>query len=239
MAGRSCLFCGDRPVTDEHVIPTWIFDYLGLTDVTRTDHLRKTTHRTRKTFEQISRRFCKPCNTEWMNSLEIAAQRWLKPLLRRVHGEPLNFEAQVTMSSWAWKTSLTYGATSKRYPLDELDLQEYRRFRDSGFPEPTGYVWWGYFNRTDRQGSLVDLDTALSETSSLRVFTITVGGIWMQTLRHRHLQMPGRIAIPNDDPMCCRIWPPAGKVAAPPATAISQQQVGRLASRWANATRSE
>src|SRR5437764_13245065 len=98
-----CVFCGStEKLTGEHVWPKWIRKQFppAPSDVR---HAIRTDEGVKEwggpPFTQTVRDVCEPCNTGWMNDLEVAVQPSLKPLFAG-RGRALHSEGQRTLAAW-------------------------------------------------------------------------------------------------------------------------------------------
>jgi hypothetical protein len=79
---RTCVFCGDRADSVEHIFKK---DFKKKLDIT--DYPREYTHTDVRTgvvttrqdplFEAKVKRVCRKCNSGWMNRLDLAVERWI------------------------------------------------------------------------------------------------------------------------------------------------------------------
>ena len=107
---KTCIFCGKTPLSKEHIWPDWAGSLLPGSGGYRTEHFLQR-HRTRTTLQQTHnqrpghtkssriRNVCKPCNNEWMKTIEEAAKPILEPMIK---GETvvLKEREQTTLATW-------------------------------------------------------------------------------------------------------------------------------------------
>lgn len=127
-APRSCLFCGGRPLTREHIIPRWMTDVLpeqlrwraqdqAVILFPGTGEEVGERMRTREVAEKFNdatvRWACARCNTGWMNDIETAARPSLSRLIR---GEACTISADdvAAIATWAVKTTLVAQVTGQQ-----------------------------------------------------------------------------------------------------------------------------
>lgn len=103
-ATRSCLFCGGRPVTKEHVLPTWVYDTLGVVGPMTHVHGARPT-RVARVFDIVLRAVCTSCNNGWLSSIEGHARNVIGPAMAGERVE-WNAEEQKLATVWAIKTAL-------------------------------------------------------------------------------------------------------------------------------------
>lgn len=114
MAGRSCLFCGSKPVTKEHIFPAWLNEHLRTVHDFRYDVKRyefRDAPRDEWTTPHVDltvRRFCGPeCNNGWMAELEADTQPIILRLLQSGdESVDVSPAEQAQLSEWAYKTAL-------------------------------------------------------------------------------------------------------------------------------------
>jgi hypothetical protein len=117
---KSCLFCGctlrskktkTGGKTDEHIIPKWLMDHLGIGNMTITPTVKETTSgrivevRKHAVSSLIAGTVCGACNAGWMSRLEGDA----KPILTRLIEDPhrlaeLDVDQRTVIARWTLKT---------------------------------------------------------------------------------------------------------------------------------------
>jgi hypothetical protein len=111
--GRSCIFCGGRPLTTEHTIPVWLAKLLNALEPEGPKN--RATQWEEGGLTEFERSFgaslpsitvkavCRPCNTGWMSKLERRAQPIMAPMIR---GETVRLTGteQLEVAAWAAKT---------------------------------------------------------------------------------------------------------------------------------------
>lgn len=110
---RSCVFCGGRPVTAEHVFPRWLVPVietlgkpLSATRVTQHDeHIHNFWDTT--TIDFKVRKVCGTCNGGWMSATEVAVIPILTPLVLTTDPQTFTEAEAVTLATWVAKTALT------------------------------------------------------------------------------------------------------------------------------------
>ncbi len=143
--GRSCLLCGSRPVTGEHVFPKWLSSWMreqegGYRYTLDTDIWGKWTS---DILNLTSNRFCGPCNSEWMNQIEADARPLIKQMALGLVPRTIERDDQRTLAVWAWKTALTLLSTQHE-PIrpPKVLYRAFRETRDPGAP-----MWLGAVDR--------------------------------------------------------------------------------------------
>lgn len=158
------------------------------------------------------RRFCVPCNTGWMSSLEGAVQPILTPMiLGQRLPLALSISDQETLAQWAYKTALTLdphiiGITERgrRERLTSIPRSAYRRyFNRRTLSERWTRVWtiplssglqgaWGQRNEHAFLIKRRRLRHKLMPTSHTSVYmtTLVVGHACFQVLGHLKGMLP-------------------------------------------------
>lgn len=104
---RTCIFCGGRPLTKEHVWPAWLSERFGNRPLTierfaaRSEVVRFTTNR----LDFRGRVVCARCNNGWMSDMENA----VKGIFEAIFEErpfTLGYPGQRAVAAWAMKTAM-------------------------------------------------------------------------------------------------------------------------------------
>jgi hypothetical protein len=151
MAPRSCIYCGSRPVTREHVLPQWLRDEIGPVESTET-HWRRVGAPDEETFgfasgavEWVVRALCAGCNSWSGNTFEDTAKPILRPLLRdeNVTLAPTDL---ARIAAWVAKTAI---AAEARLGVEGLRIPQADRdhIRSTDTAPPNARVWVGRHNR--------------------------------------------------------------------------------------------
>jgi len=111
----SCIYCGDTDLTEEHVIADWVArafarkrrpgPSLGGAFVGR-EQMRVQAQPSPQTAKVV----CGACNNGWLSTIDEAASKVLKPLIRGERAVTLDRAAQTAFGSWLFKTALTFDA---------------------------------------------------------------------------------------------------------------------------------
>jgi hypothetical protein len=148
MPGRSCVFCGRRPVTKEHVFPAWLGEYLGTLheqqyDASRLNRGEILSEWTTPAPNVKVRRFCaRECNNGWMSALEAEAQPILIRMLENPpHAIILSPEEQDTLRRWAYKTALTADLAICPSRSELIPDSTFAEFYQSRSVPPDTLVW--------------------------------------------------------------------------------------------------
>lgn len=144
MTARACVFCGQREVTREHVLPRWLASVLtaGLGE-----HRHEKGEVKRQwvapLFSTTARIACRSCNTGWMSRLEGAA----KPIVGAlVQGKSVVLEPfmQTLVATWAFKTALCLDKTN--IGRGNVLASEYRSLGMNRLPAQHCQVWLGRYD---------------------------------------------------------------------------------------------
>jgi hypothetical protein len=162
---KTCLFCGDHlqpkgsahnAKTDEHVIPDWLQQHLGVTGdpVTPTrvriedKQIIDARHHVMGAF--VAGAVCSKCNHGWMSRLEEE----VKPILIRLIGDPrlletLSREARFTVARWVLKTAAALNRCSSYGTSDDgigrsVPDEHLRTLAAGGLPADVLVVGAGY-----------------------------------------------------------------------------------------------
>jgi hypothetical protein len=162
---KHCLFCGtplrsDKRKTggksDEHIIPEWLINHLGIRDMTITPMLieaasgRIIDARQHVLPAFVAGTVCGTCNRGWMSDLE----QQTKPILVSLIADPhrlasLSNDERSTVAGWTFKTaavlnrSSTYGSAGDEIsrPVPEHHMREVMEGR---IPNDVAIVGGGY-----------------------------------------------------------------------------------------------
>jgi hypothetical protein len=117
---RVCLFCGRTlRLSNEHIIPQWLMDHLGIRDttisptVTETASARIVNLRRHPVRAFVAGTVCGTCNNGWMSRLEADVKPILIPLIddpRRM--EALGLHERTTIARWTVKTAAVLNRAS-------------------------------------------------------------------------------------------------------------------------------
>jgi hypothetical protein len=111
MTGRSCIFCGRRADTKEHLFPDWVnrlvaeTSFRGVSLVVTNEGMKRRRYDTDQAAHLAARIVCHRCNHGWMSDLEKEAGALLKPM---AIGDPtrLTTPEQLVIAQWAAKTAM-------------------------------------------------------------------------------------------------------------------------------------
>lgn len=116
MSASSCTWCGQTPLSREHVLPQWLAEVMAeafpaqdgydivsvCTTVEGQGSPRTYSH---PTPQLVVKAVCKPCNVGWMSSLELEVRPFLEPMVR---GESVELDVgrQMALARWTAKVAV-------------------------------------------------------------------------------------------------------------------------------------
>src|SRR4051794_20007268 len=114
---RTCIFCGGRPTTNEHVWSDWLRRFVGKPPASH--HQQTLEHEGQAAvvrefqlppFDLKARVVCEPCNSGWMSQFDNEAKDILLPMLQ-VHGRELHRGGQEKLATWALMKAMVFECT--------------------------------------------------------------------------------------------------------------------------------
>lgn len=236
MPGRSCLFCGSRPVTREHVLPTWVYEALQVYGpITHTHGARPV--RITNVFDLVLRAVCATCNNGWLSDLEGRAKDTLTPAIT---GQPATWDSkqQELAALWAIKTAILLELSARHIRgTGFAPAEHFTHLFTTRTPPPWSMCWTAGVDAKGRD-IMWERVTALSldgTTPQGYFATVAVGYLvlhvfgWVQ--RAGSAARPMRPVIPPDlRPALAQVWPIVTPTMRwPPTTYFDgHQQLTRL-----------
>jgi hypothetical protein len=204
---RACIFCGARPVRQEHVIPQWLRDTLAempMHPVRAQVDLRTPGASRSFSTNRVDIRagaVCDACNSGWMSDFESSTSPILRPLVRGQR-RALSVGEQFVIARWATKIAMVTERTMSQPPeADYYTSVERRRLREISELPATTLVRLAAYGGTERVTLLTSntfrnwyLDEATPLERGLRT-TIQAGGMVLQVVSHRVRPRPGSDAV--------------------------------------------
>ncbi|MCP3682534.1 MAG: hypothetical protein GY861_07565 [bacterium] len=143
---RQCIFCGNKPVTNEHVFGTWLSPLFPAPTAKQMFIDRETFVKGQST--NITRRYplnidlqvkqvCSSCNSGWMSNLENEVMAILPEIFNGTKSS-ITYDEQSILASWATKTAITIQYTDKR-PL--VPIRRRKWLLNNRTPPPDTSVW--------------------------------------------------------------------------------------------------
>ncbi len=194
-----CIFCGAKPLTEEHVLPQWLRTFAGLdypdSRIERKRDDEVTHENLAPAFTQRFRVVCKSCNTGWMHQLEDAV---MADLSLMVHGTPATLTTQTAryIATWLVKTMCVFEyadlVTGENIPGAHYDQLFERKTR----PPDWCQVWLASANvpRIGQEIHLVEKNcerinltgnSVLGEAQDWWFGTLRIGAVLLQVLGSR------------------------------------------------------
>jgi hypothetical protein len=154
-SSRSCIFCGESPVTQEHLLGKWARrfadrDHRNVVQVLEQEGVLNTKERRwmARAYDRRAGVACQDCNNGWMSDLETKVSLLLDP--PRLNGRTLSPEAQTLLATWAVKTALTLNAAED--PRRQIIASTMaRQFGQERHPLENMRVWIASFVGDDDQ----------------------------------------------------------------------------------------
>lgn len=232
--GRSCIFCGGRPITGEHAWPQWIAKYLSGEKLT---HLAVVETEGREPSVQLRGErvpfttkincVCKPCNEGWMHELETSAELILAG---PIQGKPVVWHEwrQVMAAAWAFKTAivLEQGQAPEHRAIPAEILPLFRQFLR---PPPYSQIWTalysGEFPHSFSHGKLrlvLTTPEGVAVPNDLEAYGVSlhVGAIAFRIFGHLIRDGPANVPQADFARRLVPIWPVVPRAEWPPALAV-------------------
>jgi hypothetical protein len=232
---RSCVFCGATPLTKEHVLPQWLRDALGVSQL-RVRYIRHTRdtlrHHDGPAFLEQVRVVCATCNNGWMNDLEESVRQFLPTLItgRQVLIEEAE---QRALARWSLKTMLMYQYTHNerhRGVIPEPDYTEFYVTRELSRDMTARVAFMNY--PPDNSVPLVDTlgqgYADVNKPGRAWINTLKIGCLVVQILRAPHPGEGMRIQPFPNDANFRTIWPATRPVGWPLRFAIPYEHMRAL-----------
>jgi hypothetical protein len=132
---RNCIFCS-TPLkgvrSEEHAIPRWLMEYLGITDPqlylaiahSQDDSILKDRKHVAGNF--VEGRVCGGCNNGWMRDLEEQTRELLKPLIEgNLNLLNISDDERVELAKRATKTAFVFSHAAPLQKVPPLDQMRY------------------------------------------------------------------------------------------------------------------
>jgi hypothetical protein len=156
-AEESCLFCDSTDMTEEHLLPDWVFRAFQRTRRPRINVLRHLPgggfddyHGPR---QETAKLLCRSCNSGWVSRLDNVASQLLKPLIRGEGPVLLAPVDQTNIAAWTLKVAIVNDVAARRGPGR---LREHApTLMKDGVPPDFFEVWHGPPSMEPRDGFVV------------------------------------------------------------------------------------
>ncbi len=147
---KACFFCErtDQKITNEHPWPRWLWKVLPdrgrvryFQSVHRQDGESIVRNWRDRDYNLQVRTVCDPCNSQWMNRIEIAARPFLEPMILGQRS-PLSVEAQTAVATWASMKAMVFESADDEIPIP---ISHRRAIFERQLPPPGTHIWLGAF----------------------------------------------------------------------------------------------
>jgi hypothetical protein len=249
MRHRTCIYCGRRADSDEHIVATRFIDVLArdprglpspvltVTNASGQRRLGGSQSGPQNTLEYTTR-VCRDCNNGWMNDVDTAAFPYVSAMIA---GTPVSFDgpARAAVATWFSKVALT----ARTAPLDLLpiDAAWTSWIYTNQTPPPGWHIWvgryigaqpWWYSShdvRVERGPGSAPLPPGLATPNGV-LATMVIGYLILQVFG---TTSTGELVSPDRDRDLPLIWPlDAGAIVPwPPPGHIDDQGLPLWASR--------
>lgn len=243
---RRCRYCGNKPVTRDHVLPNWLVAHIGAQG-RLSDEIRGSVRMGR--LEVVSKHFCEACNSGWLNRLDEVARPLVVPMVK---GEPItvSLDDQMLLSTWATRLFLGLEMTTPGKPR-AFPPDRYHWFRRHTLPLPGTLIFIaGHANATSSSlrhitpmGGLSPLAQGASpeQTRPFRSTVLTLDHQYVLTIAIKHLivqlwgcvigRLSSSVTTEALGDVAHRIWPPSGEVVLWPREArwLGEKSLNTLA----------
>ena len=250
-----CIFCGNKPLTKEHVWPRWLrshipYDKDKFTSVTHDIYLEHVDGSAKKeTGDPKSRGIkvvCAACNSGWMSRLQEA----VKPdLLNVILAEPAVFgqAKQARLAAWCAMTAMT-GEFLSKSDVVGISQQDRDYLKDKlSPPRRTWKIWMGKYgkgewgdHRVQNLLPIVDEDSGISPNAdnapNTQTTSFVIGQLYVHLISSPILDLIRRIEFrPRYGQFLTQIWPLKSAIVHwPPANAISDDDAEGIAYAFAH-----
>jgi len=236
VSGRACVFCGNRPVTLEHVFPRWLAEYLGQRDTVTIvgDSLAQTPYRRYASLSYSSqvKRVCASCNNGWMADLEDAASSVWKRIFTEQVALSLS-DSRLLLARWAMKTALMIQFLHRE---SAVPGSVYKDFYNASRPAPNTLIYVARRTMERMPSGAHSLNSRLEYRSQgkdqpqdlgeLYAVTYFIQNVVLQVIGFRltvksmpHLDFPQTF-----QPFVQRVWPPYADLRWPPDNPTMTEQ---------------
>lgn len=233
--GRSCIFCGARPTTREHVWPDWLRRRLGEEETMGHTGLLELGGEVSELFSYDDKPYkttanvvCAACNNGWMSRGEEAARPYLAGMVEG-RGRELHAGGQAELARWALLKAIIFDhAAPKEGRSVNPALAAY--LHRHGEPPPGCWVWMGaYGGELPGFAAMTALAVGTDQDPytgerNVWVRTFSLGPVVFQVFSTAAAALadhdPGWAALP-DPPRVIQIWPTGGSVRWLPAPALN------------------
>jgi len=242
---RTCIFCGERPGSNEHLFPNWLNqpDIIPFeqTDepppaselarhIANEDGVTTTNWTAQEVASATTKLVCHTCNTGWMSQLEGDSKPILVPLIRG-HVSTLSVDQQFLVATWATKTAIVVEATlsenADNFTLDEAQIVA-QQVRPPASVNVVIAAVVGRIPPMHYSAAKVRMQIDGQDFCKFHFHTVQVGSVVFQIVRPippptdygalERLAIPRQIELPFE--LATYIFPPVGKCPWPPEAVL-------------------
>ncbi|HLF70685.1 MAG TPA: hypothetical protein VI759_00825 [Dehalococcoidia bacterium] len=227
MATSACIFCGGKPVTNEHLFPKWMTAVIkshpraGNAPVNFSHLMGTTTIQGTKTrrweasgMDTKTRCVCKPCNEGWMGNIEDNARPYLTSMITSGKRVTLTKDIRQKIATWAALKAMI--AKTLGHPVSPAS----KHWRDWMYKEhsapPEWNVWLAsYVGRVSSFYECADVRSPLAPGDNP-----FAGVVFDMLIGYLQIKVFGADGVPGElrPGLALRIWPkrPTAVVWPPP-----------------------
>jgi len=254
-----CIFCGSRPTTREHLLPSWLRIPLvqrvgghkpSIHGTRRVDGTLRLRHQKRP-FDSYEWVACHDCNSGWMQRLDSERKDLLKRLVLSEHAAtPLDEGAQELLARWITKLDMVWDWVKENHPNLEGPAVSIGPAQRAAFFErqeiPADQrIWIGANSSTQIWRTVRMVHAPFFRIRSVEEVadrahpdahwaTYAVGGLCFQVLGTNGVDV-SPIDLPSGLPMA-QIWPYIAPVDFPGPGTMDDAVLSRLA-HWIDPTK--
>jgi hypothetical protein len=229
---RQCIFCGDSPLTSEHVPAQWISrlfpDTSGVFTITSREDRTIVRAWWSEQVSRVARFVCRRCNNEWMGQLENE----MIPLLTGMilippealsddpppgRGRLLSPHDQGRLALWAVKTAMVLDYTDS-LRIRRIPSEHRRWLFENQRPPPNTFVWLAGYSEGEMIGihraRAVELkvEGVLLEGVETYLSTFSIGPLVLQVIGTTYtgpldIDIAGSLLEGGFEEFVVRIWP--------------------------------
>jgi hypothetical protein len=235
---RTCLFCGDTPVSSEHAMPLWTGKVIPGSGPWIHRHAERHGDNpirgwSKNVPDLKCNAACRSCNEGWMARLEDRGKPILTPLIQG-RSTRLELHDIATVCFWALKTSLMLDRCSDA-DRQSVPRDVFAELYAAQTVLPSAYLWIGSCDVARGswfQARTLDLDSGDATTPGFGA-TLWVGRVVFEVIA---VELVGPVTLGlKEDALAAMapIWPRNFKLDWPVTPAMTQAQVVELGDRIA------
>lgn len=235
---RSCIFCGARPTTREHVWPAWLrrrlvsestMQHTGLLELR--GEVTELYSYDDKPYKATANVVCAACNNGWMSRSEEAAKSYLAGMVEG-RGRELHEGGQLHLARWALLKAIIFDCAAPRQ-AQSSNAALVEHLHVHGEPSPAGCRIWmaAYGGELPGFTALTALAVGTDEDAytgerNVWVRTFSVGPVVFQVFSTTTAALadydPAWQTLP-DPPRVLQIWPTGGSLRWLPEPSLNDR----------------